>query len=216
MLSNSSHVTPTASGASYHFRSRRNSDSESNSALSRLQKNYEERQRSGPYLHQAVGTIFGSSVASKSTGTISMSDPDRVSLHSSRSSIVANQAALSMAAPANTSKLNNSAIDPAAILLQQQLASGAPTGGAPPGGYTGGALGAPAGGAESGALAPVPAQPRPPEFQLFKEAEHNNELLAGLNDLRQENFLCDVTLMADDKPFQVLIETGLCFLTLKQ
>lgn len=109
-----------------------------------------------------------------------------------------------MAAPANTSKLNNSAIDPAAILLQQQLASGAPSGGAPPGGYTGGALGAPQGGAEAPALAgALAAQPRPPEFQLFKEAEHNNELLAGLNDLRQENFLCDVTLMADDKPFQV-------------
>jgi len=45
-------------------------------------------------------------------------------------------------------------------------------------------------------------QPRPPEFQLFKEQEHNNEMLAGLNELRQENFLCDVTLMADDKPFQ--------------
>ena len=27
-------------------------------------------------------------------------------------------------------------------------------------------------------------------------------MLSGLNNLRLENFLCDVTLMADDKPFQ--------------
>ena len=58
-----------------------------------------------------------------------MSDPDRVSLHSSRSSIVANQAALSMSGPANTKMGNN--IDPAAILLQQQLAGGVPSGGGP-------------------------------------------------------------------------------------
>ena len=125
-----------------------------------------------------------------------MSDPDRVSLHSTRSSIVANQAALSM--PANGKV--NAGIDPAAILLQQQLASGAPPGGAPTT-YTGGPL-ATTTGVPGVDVPATQGQPRPPEFQLFKEAEHNNELLAGLNDLRQENFLCDVTLMADDKPFQ--------------
>jgi hypothetical protein len=94
----------------------------------------------------------------------------------------------------------NTAIDPAAILLQQQLAGGAPSK-PPAGGYTGGAL-------QNGTLAPSAAAIPPiqevekaPEFQLFKEAEHNAELLSGLNELRNENFLCDVTLMADDKPF---------------
>lgn len=49
--------TGTAShGSAYNSftRSRRNSDGEG-SALNKLAKNYEERQRSGPYLHQAVG-----------------------------------------------------------------------------------------------------------------------------------------------------------------
>ena len=80
----------------------------------------------------------------------------------------------------------------------------------PGGGYTGGPLpgaqpptgpGAPAnaGGADT---TPVALQKRAPEFQLFKETTHDNDMLKGLNGLREENFLCDVTLMADDKPFQ--------------
>jgi hypothetical protein len=99
--------------------------------------------------------------------------------------------------PANN--VGKSQIDPAAILLQQQLAGIGTPSSAPPGTYTGGPIGGapvqPLGVVEAGKI-------RPPEFQLFKEADHNNLLLAGLNELRNENFLCDVTLMADDKPFQ--------------
>ena len=188
---------------------RRNSDGD-NTALGRLAKNYE--QKSGPYLHQAVGTIFGSSqsgqsgletsqstiqtVSSKSLGTMSHMDPERASIHSSRSSV-----------PANSMPANSSKIDPAAILLQQQLAgAGGATPQAPAGGYTGGPLpgSAPPPGSSPAANDPTPLalQKRAPEFQLFKETSHDNAMLCGLNDLREENFLCDVTLMADDKPFQ--------------
>ena len=82
--------TGTSVPSNSQYSLQRNLDSNS-TALTQLAKNYEDRHRaaSGPYLQQAVGTIFGSSVGSKSVG--SMSDPDRLSLHSSRSSIVANQ-----------------------------------------------------------------------------------------------------------------------------
>ena len=199
--------TPIQSYSTYSHR--RNSDGQ-DSALDKLAKNYEDsRQRSGPYLHQAVGTIFGSSttVGSKSVGNMSArDDPERASIHSSRSSV----------APANNSMLSgapaNSRIDPAALLLQQQLSGGNVPASMPGGGYTGGPLpGASAtlpgpGGSSPAANDPVPLalQKRAPEFQLFKETTHDNAMLTGLNDLREENFLCDVTLMADDKPFQVL------------
>jgi len=104
----------------------------------------------------------------------------------------------------------NSRIDPAALLLQQQLAGGNVPSSMPAGGYTGGQLPTtpstlPGATAAPAANDPTPLalQKRAPEFQLFKESSHDNAMLTGLNDLREENFLCDVTLMADDKPFQV-------------
>ena len=193
-------VHSQSSYASSYHNQRRNSDGQ-DTALDKLAKNYE--QKSGPYLHAAVGAIFGTSnstLGSKSLGTMSdpRSDPERASIHSSRSSM----------APANSLPAN-SKIDPAALLLQQQLSGNIPAT-MPGGGYTGGPLpgaqpttvpGAPA---NAGGTDPTPValQKRAPEFQLFKETTHDNDMLKGLNGLREENFLCDVTLMADDKPFQ--------------
>ena len=68
-----------------------------------------------------------------------------------------------MSGPANTSKLGNSSIDPAAILLQQQLA-GAPAAAPPSGGYTGGPIGGAPGAAPVTDVAT--RQQPPPEFQF--------------------------------------------------
>ena len=52
-------ATSNSSAYNTFTRLRRNSDGES-SALTKLAKTYEDRSRSGPYLHQAVGIVFHS------------------------------------------------------------------------------------------------------------------------------------------------------------
>ncbi|XP_076817499.1 kelch-like protein 9 isoform X2 [Clavelina lepadiformis] len=42
---------------------------------------------------------------------------------------------------------------------------------------------------------------RRPEYQVYKSNTHNNSVLNGLNDLRQDKILCDVTLIAEEHPF---------------
>ena len=186
------HNTHTAQTAILN--QRRNSDGDGSSAVQQLQRNYEAR--SGPYLTQALGYLDPATRAnlnSKSSGAINQQVmADNLSLSSRSSTLAANQKGGSMGL--------SGTIDPAAILLQQQLAGGAPSK-PPAGGYTGGALQNGTSAPSAAAIPPIQEVEKAPEFQLFKEAEHNAELLSGLNELRNENFLCDVTLMADDKPF---------------
>ncbi|XP_078481129.1 kelch-like protein 9 isoform X2 [Ciona intestinalis] len=42
---------------------------------------------------------------------------------------------------------------------------------------------------------------RRPDFQSFKSNSHNNAVVSGLNDLREDKILCDVTLIAQEQPF---------------